>query len=72
MTSTDDPHGPGVTGAVSRISSQVVSSLKPQFLALILVNAIFMGVFIWYIDARARHAAEIMRQLFETCLKDKT
>ena len=60
----------GIISAVTHVGSQVIAALQPQFLALILVNIMFMGVFIWYIDGRARHSVEIIKTLLDSCLKN--
>jgi len=66
------PNGNGthitVVGAAHKLSAQLISALTPQFLALVLVNIAFLGLFIWYIGARADHAAAVMQQLLDTCL----
>jgi len=69
-----DPGGPqsengtGIVGAVSRFSHHVVNALAPQFLALIILNALFFGAMFWYVDARARHSVDIINQLLLSCL----
>jgi hypothetical protein len=70
---TSDPEEPkhGIISAVAHVGSQVVSSLQPQFLALILVNVMFMAAFVWFVDGRARHTVEIIQALLESCLKNK-
>jgi len=64
------PNGTNITvvGAVHKLSSQLISAMTPQFLALVVVNIAFLGLFIWYIGARADHAASIMQQLLDNCL----
>jgi hypothetical protein len=60
----------GIISAVAHVGSQVVHALQPQFLALVLVNLMFMGAFVWFIDSRARHTVEIIEALLESCLKN--
>lgn len=60
-----------VITAASKLGNTVVRSLAPQFLALVLINVMFMGVFVWYLDTRANHAAEVIRQLLAACLGGK-
>jgi hypothetical protein len=65
-------HGNGHTTIVSagiKLGSHVVTSLAPQFLALVLVNILFLGTFVWYVDARAKHSVEVIQQLLAQCLK---
>jgi hypothetical protein len=64
-------NGPGIVGVVARFSGKVVDALSPQFLTLILLNALFFGMMFWYIGARAEHSMTIIQQLLTNCLKDK-
>lgn len=54
---------------ILKLGSQVVHALPPQFLGLILVNMIFIGVLFWYIDARAQHSVAVINQLLARCLQ---
>jgi hypothetical protein len=56
-------------GVAQKLGSQVVRSLAPQFLALILVNVAFFAAFIWFANKRAEHTVQIMQQLLDSCLK---
>jgi hypothetical protein len=51
-----------------RLGSQVVHALAPQFLSLLLVNVMVLGVLFWFVDARARHTAQVLNQLLTACL----
>jgi hypothetical protein len=72
-----DPAKPGnganghttVIQAGIKLGSHVVTSLAPQFLALILVNVLFIGALFWYVDARAKHSVDIIEHLLAQCLK---
>ncbi len=62
----------GLIEAGVKLGSQVVHSLAPQFLALLLINAVFLGVLFWFVDARARHTAQLINQLLAGCLQMRT
>jgi hypothetical protein len=64
-------NGTGIVGAVSRFSHHVVNALAPQFLALIVLNSLFLGIFFWYVDARAAHSMEVINQLLLSCLNKR-
>ena len=51
-----------------KLGSHVVTSLAPQFLTLCLVVAAFLGVLFWFVDARARHTAELINAILAACL----
>jgi hypothetical protein len=54
-----------------KLGSQVVQGLRPEFLALLLVNVLLMGAFIWFVDARAKHFALVFNQLLTSCLQTR-
>jgi hypothetical protein len=69
----DNPDGeqqPGLIHAGLRLAGQVTHSLAPQFLALILVNLMFLGGLFWFVDARATHTAAVLNQLLSACLEE--
>lgn len=69
----DPPHvnGNGNTTVIAaglKLGTGVVQALSPNFLALICVNCLFLGTLYWFVDARARHTAELLQQLLSACL----
>jgi hypothetical protein len=60
-----------IIGAGVKLGSAVVEALTPNFLALLLINALFLGLLYWFVDARARHTVELVNRLLETCLQAK-
>jgi len=64
---SDQPQG--LMATLSKLGSSIVVSLGPQYLALILMNIMFMGLLIWFVDKRAQHTSAIMQQLLDTCLQ---
>jgi hypothetical protein len=73
--SDKQPHvngnGNTIIGAGVKLGSAVVEALTPNFLALLLINALFLGLLYWFVDARARHTVELVNRLLETCLQNK-
>jgi hypothetical protein len=59
----------GILEAGVKLGSAVVHSLAPQFLALILINGFVLGGLGWFVDARARHTAQLINQLLAACLQ---
>lgn len=57
--------------ALSSLSEKLVSALPPQFLALVIINALVVGGLIWFVDARAKHTAAVLNQLLQACLQTK-
>ena len=72
--SPESQHGNGrsrpvtTAGMLSSLSERLVSALPPQFLALLLINAMALGLLFWFVDARAKHTAQVLNQLLTACL----
>jgi hypothetical protein len=66
------PNGNGghttVVQAAIKLGGQAAHTLGPQFLALIIVNGLALGFLFWFVDARARHTADVLNQLLHACL----
>jgi hypothetical protein len=67
------PNGNGgghttVVQAAIKLGGQAAHTLGPQFLALIIVNGLALGFLFWFVDARARHTADVLNQLLQACL----
>jgi hypothetical protein len=63
-----EPEQPGIIHAGIKLAGQVSNSLAPQFLALLIVNALMFGGMLYYIGARAEHTMTIINQLLTACL----
>ena len=57
-----------VVQAAIKLGGQAAHTLGPQFLALIIVNGLALGFLFWFVDARARHTADVLNQLLHACL----
>lgn len=62
----DEPSPP--RGLLASLAD-TIRTLPPAFLLLFLINALFLAVLFWYVDARGKHAAEIIQQLLQSCLR---
>ena len=75
MAEPPPPHvnGNGNTTIVAaglKLGHGVVNALSPNFLALILINVLFLGTLYWFVDGRARHTAELLQQMMSVCLQN--
>jgi len=59
-----------IVGAGLKLGHGVINALSPNFLALLLINVLFLGTLYWYVDARARHTAELVEKLLNACLQN--
>jgi hypothetical protein len=57
-----------VVQAAIKLGQSVTHGLGPQFLALVLCNVMALGFLAWFVDARARHTADVLNQLLSACL----
>ena len=65
-------NGHGHTTIISagvKLGNTVLQSLSPNFLALLILNVLMLGVLYWFVDARARHTVEIVNKLLAACLQ---
>jgi hypothetical protein len=66
------PNGNGghttVVQAAIKLGQSVTHGLGPQFLALVLCNVMALGFLAWFVDARAKHTADVLNQLLHACL----
>jgi hypothetical protein len=56
---------------ISKLAEQAISALTPQFLAVIILNILFIGILFWFVDQRAQHSMAVINQLLHACLKDQ-
>lgn len=75
MAEPPPPHvnGNGNTTVIAaglKLGHGVVNALSPNFLALICINILFLGTLYWFVDARARHTAELVQKLLTACLQN--
>jgi hypothetical protein len=60
---------PTLISAGVSVGSQLVRSLAPQFLALIIVTALALAGLFWFVNARAEHTVTLINQLLQACLQ---
>ena len=66
--SRHNSNGNGRGGVIASVSSTLIKALPPHFLLLVIINAAVLGFLFWFIDARAKHTAEVLNQLLSACL----
>ena len=55
-------------GLLASISERLIRVLPPAFLLLIVLNAMFMGMFWWIYDHNVVARAELLNRIVEKCL----
>jgi hypothetical protein len=69
LTGTDTPkngNGNAITETI-RLGEGVVKGLPGQFLALCVVNIVFIGGLFWYEGDQNKRRAEMAERVFDTC-----
>ena len=60
----------GITGAIQELGSRVLSVLPPAFIALILVNIMFVAVVLFFEHSQSAARAELIHKLIDRCVRD--
>jgi len=71
MSGSPEPesrHRNGKGGLIAGLSEKLIHALPPHFLLLAILNAAVLLFLFWFIDARAKHTAEVLNQLLSACL----
>ena len=55
----------GVLGSVTAL----LAALPPSFIALLLINCVFIGFVLWFLDAIAESRLVVMTKILDACLK---
>lgn len=57
-----------IPGAVARVSQSLISALPPAFLLLVLINAAFIGVVLWFLDDQLDQRTQLVGKLLDHCM----
>lgn len=64
-----DPHPPAANaGVMVTISERLIRVLPPAFIALLLVNILFIGLVAWVFDHAADTRNVLLTKIVESCL----
>jgi hypothetical protein len=55
-------------GALADLGARLVTALPPAFLMLCLVNAIFIGAVLWFLDDQLDQRTKLVGTLVDRCL----
>lgn len=67
MTDTAPRNGNGSRGVVNA-AKQLLSSLPPAFLSLVLINAAFMGIVLWFLGDQMDSRTALAAKILDRCL----
>jgi hypothetical protein len=72
MTVGQDPQPPrheGAVGALAEVSTRLITVLPPAFLLLVIINIVFGGLMVWFINNQATQRAQLVGDLVHRCLE---
>ena len=58
----------GVIAGAFDLSSKLITALPPAFLMLMLMNVIFMGIVMWFLNSQMHMRVEMIEALMNKCL----
>jgi hypothetical protein len=58
-----------VTGAVASLGRALITALPPGFLLLCLLNVIFLGCVMWFIDHMQAQRTELVAKVLDRCFE---
>jgi len=66
---SESEHPPATkAGVMVAISERLIRVLPPAFIALLLVNILFIGLVAWVFDHAAENRNVLLTQIVESCL----
>lgn len=57
-----------IPGAVARVSQSIIAALPPAFIGLVLINAIFIGCVLWFLNSQMEQRTAIVDKIVDRCL----
>jgi len=62
-----EPDNPTVTAAATRISQALIGALPPAFLMLLLINAAFLGMVMWFLNFQIDQRTHLVEKIIDHC-----
>jgi hypothetical protein len=60
---------PTVTGAVSKLGQSLITALPPGFLLLCIINILFLGIVMWFLDDQVAQRTSMVGKLLDQCMQ---
>jgi hypothetical protein len=70
MADPTAPPNESVVGATSRLGQALISALPPAFIMLVLINAAFLGVVMWFMDNQIDQRTKLVSNFVDRCMAD--
>ena len=59
----------GVVGAATELGGRIIGALPAQFLMLVLLNSVFIGGLLWFLDRRDTARERLLTPIVTSCLQ---
>lgn len=67
MTSTEEQHG--IVAQVARMGDKLLSTLPPAFLLLVLINILFLGMVMWFLNSQMAQRTAMIEKFADRCME---
>lgn len=64
-----EPNGNGKYSGLTGIGHRLIAILPPAFLLLVMLNIVFIGFLIWFLDHNATQRNELLTRIVAGCLR---
>jgi hypothetical protein len=64
----DEPHQ-GTIGAVTDLGQKIVGTLPPAFLSLVILNTIFLGLVMWFLNGQMEARTVMVSKVLDRCME---
>jgi len=58
-----------ISDAASKISQSLISSLPPAFLVLVVLNSLFLGLVLWFINDQISQRTQLVSKVIDRCFE---
>jgi uncharacterized membrane-anchored protein YitT (DUF2179 family) len=66
---SDKPNGNGKYSGVTGMAHRLIAVLPPAFLLLVVLNIVFIGFLVWFLDHNATQRNDLLTKIVAGCLK---
>ena len=64
----DEGDRAGIRGGIVDLGRSLIGALPPAFIMLVMINAIFIGAILWFLDNRMTERTALVDKIVDHCL----
>jgi hypothetical protein len=69
MSQPAEPQHEGALGALTDLGNKLIGALPPAFLMLVVMNACFLGMVLWFLNHQADQRTALVTKLVDRCME---